>query len=533
MDEIVRNPEWYIGVPYSEKKVIIGDNFNSMTRDYISSGYFLRDINEHKEYLEDGFSDIYEFAEHTYGLKKSSVNHCMRINAAFSKNGNSPILDEKYKGFGRSQLQELLYVPEEKWEEISPQMTVKEIREVGKHRLDIEPESEQVDGQMAESDCPEHLPEAHKKILPIERGCITGKNPYGNCVCCGSGEVECCAQCKSDCNSRCEWLDVPERRDSEKTEAVTENVETDTDQENAVIYPATLQEYAAQAATLEGVPEPDEEWNIGDLLQAKEKYLKRLARILVKESPSLRGGVTDYSVRRDMEKLGSKYKQGIDIGDGVKAWPCEEIIEFGAGENGEEELGVCSYDRFLTQVRKATDEWDDEKSESVEKKSQIQETCGDNEAEDTRTEETIPLSDLEIAKEKLEKEIKMLADMLEYFTENDFRVRNQKIVVAALTAYAADLDNALNPLPETEQPELPIMRNDEQRKEWLRNYQSWGLWYEDEHIGAKFYKYEFENGATLIAEEYSSEKTGYYPEIVSCYLHLIGGPEPKKNPKTE
>lgn len=75
------------------------------------------------------------------------------------------------------------------------------------------------------------------------------------------------------------------------------------------------------------------------------------------------------------------------------------------------------------------------------------------------------------------------------------------------------------------------MRNDEQRKEWLRNYQSWGLWYEDEHIGAKFYKYEFENGATLIAEEYSSEKTGYYPEIVSCYLHLIGGPEPKKNPK--
>lgn len=50
--------------------------------------------------------------------------------------------------------------------------------------------------------------EAAPKKTPIERGCITGKNPNGTCSCCGNGgTVDCCAQCKEDCNIRCGWLD--------------------------------------------------------------------------------------------------------------------------------------------------------------------------------------------------------------------------------------------------------------------------------------------------------------------------------------
>ena len=52
------------------------------------------------------------------------------------------------------------------------------------------------------------LEKAEKKIKPYDRGCITGKSPSGNCVCCGKGGVECCAQCKEKCNGRCGWLDV-------------------------------------------------------------------------------------------------------------------------------------------------------------------------------------------------------------------------------------------------------------------------------------------------------------------------------------
>lgn len=82
-----------------------------------------------------------------------------------------------------------------------------------------------------------------------------------------------------------------------------------------------------------------------------------------------------------------------------------------------------------------------------------------------------------------------------------------------------------------EQLPLPVMRNNDQRKEWLRNYKDWGLWYTDEHIGVRYYKYDFANGARLIAEEYDrdtvhSQWVSEHTE--SYYMHLIGGPEPER-----
>ncbi len=97
-------------------------------------------------------------------------------------------------------------------------------------------------------------------------------------------------------------------------------------------------------------------------------------------------------------------------------------------------------------------------------------------------------------------------------------VENTRIILQALQLLAEQEEAE----PE-EQPELPPMKNNDQRKEWLRNYQSWGLWYEDDHIGVRYYRYEFDNGAQLIAEEYPA--AGKRDFIVS-YLHLVGGPEP-------
>lgn len=81
---------------------------------------------------------------------------------------------------------------------------------------------------------------------------------------------------------------------------------------------------------------------------------------------------------------------------------------------------------------------------------------------------------------------------------------------------------------EPEQPELPVFKNNDQRKEWLRDYKSWGLWYEDKNIGVRYYKYDFDNGARLIAEVHEVPGSRYYPAHDFSYLHLIGGPEPPK-----
>lgn len=79
---------------------------------------------------------------------------------------------------------------------------------------------------------------------------------------------------------------------------------------------------------------------------------------------------------------------------------------------------------------------------------------------------------------------------------------------------------------------LPIMKNNDQRKEWLRNYKVWGLWYEDKNIGVKYYKYDFKNGARLIAEEYAPDpvdrNSWWVSRSETYYMHLVGGPEPER-----
>lgn len=52
------------------------------------------------------------------------------------------------------------------------------------------------------------------------------------------------------------------------------------------------------------------------------------------------------------------------------------------------------------------------------------------------------------------------------------------------------------------QPELPILKNNDQRKEWAENYKAWGEWYYDEYIDCHYYKYDFANGDRVIVEEY-------------------------------
>lgn len=165
-----------------------------------------------------------------------------------------------------------------------------------------------------------------------------------------------------------------------------------------------------------------------------------------------------------------------------------------------------------------------------EEKSIIDGECREVETprEDGRYEEASDLTDMELIQEELETAENTLKLMLEEFTEKDWRVRKQKLIIGALAAFICDLDNQEIPAEEQVQPELPVLRNNDQRKEWLRKYKEWGLWYEDANIGVKYYKYDFDNGARLIAEVYRNPKTKYHSEYETCQLHLVGGPEPPK-----
>lgn len=127
----------------------------------------------------------------------------------------------------------------------------------------------------------------------------------------------------------------------------------------------------------------------------------------------------------------------------------------------------------------------------------------------------------EVLKEKREE----LNRWIEAFAgeEEPEAIKKQRIIVDALEHMVKNLQQE----EQQEQPPLPKLKNNDQRKEWLREYRSWGIWYKDKHIGVTYYRYQFGNGADLIVEEYENENeyTGTY---ASSYFHLVGGPEPPR-----
>ena len=176
--------------------------------------------------------------------------------------------------------------------------------------------------------------------------------------------------------------------------------------------------------------------------------------------------------------------------------------------------------------------------ENAAKVQQNEETCCENgseeepeEATTSQREEIAEPTDVNLLRGMLEREKGYLEEMIEVDKVEPLpseMIRKKKILVAALAGMLCDLEQ---PEPEEpEQPALPIMKNNDQRKAWLRDYHSWGLWYTDDHIGARYYKYDFENGARLIAEEYiqHNEFTGL--DYEASYLHLVGGPQPEPHP---
>lgn len=199
--------------------------------------------------------------------------------------------------------------------------------------------------------------------------------------------------------------------------------------------------------------------------------------------------------------------QKIVVGDGKN---CNEKCCWNCIEHGN-----CGYECNSSAYREETPQ---------EVKEELQTEAVKIEQQTEKYEQTTEQTDIELLKEELEKAQRYLTMLSEEFTEKDIRMRKQKLIVGALAGMLAELDNEF---PEPVQPPLPKLKNNEQRKEWLKNYREWGIWYKDEHIGAAYYRYQFENGTTLIVEEYEkeSEYTGTY---TSSYFHLVRGPEPER-----
>lgn len=97
---------------------------------FVRIGYVLRKIDDQKLYETDGYKSVAEFAKAEYGLEGSTVSRFMAINREYSIDGYSERLRPEYLDLGRSQLEEMLKLPDSDRQMIRPETPREDIRDL-------------------------------------------------------------------------------------------------------------------------------------------------------------------------------------------------------------------------------------------------------------------------------------------------------------------------------------------------------------------------------------------------------------------
>lgn len=483
-------PEWYqMEIPLDEIGRYIHTDLKTAARSVISIGYWLMYVRDRNQFQEYGYSDINEYAARQFGFSRSTtkryIDRCIR----FSKGGNSPILDDRYRDFSKAQLQEMLGLDDEQLEQVTPDMTVRQIRAMKQPK---EIPYVELPGQISITDFPGIEPEAALDVTDVPP--------------------------------------EPERAAMQSCEISVEDLMPE-------VEPLPVESVASETRPEEPEKENSEKMDY----TTRKSYCNAFARFLI-------GHFRDWFredyknrvmlVTESEKQLKQRFKETWYFNDPAQDGTAHinlfsDYIQIWDGTG--KCLGNTEWFYLCASIQSM---WNVIALEDAANMQQNEEICCENgsgeESESVATsqpEEDTELTDLELLREMLEKEKALLDEMVKVNAVEELPPKllwKKKILVAALAGMLCDLEM---PEPEEpEQPELPLMKNNDQRKAWLRDYRSWGLWYADEHIGARYYKYDFDNGARLIAEVYTNHNEFIGQDYESSYLHLVGGPEPEKHP---
>ena len=131
MGEIIRMDNQTAGYSsYADFKEALDNVVEKVEEGFVQIGYHLKVARDTNILQESGYANVNEFAEAEYGLDKSAVSRFVSINDRFSENGYSPVLQEKYRGFGRAKLSIMLTLPDSLNEELSSAYSKAEINEI-------------------------------------------------------------------------------------------------------------------------------------------------------------------------------------------------------------------------------------------------------------------------------------------------------------------------------------------------------------------------------------------------------------------
>ena len=160
MDVLESSKKYYLDVNLEEAETSIRASLKDAARSVIAVGHYLKVIRDKELYREAGYENVWDYAADTFGFSKSTASRYMARNDKFSVGGNSPVLAEEFREYSKAQLQEMLSLDAEQMSAVTPDMTVKQIRELKKPK---ELPYFEIDGQMEIQDILKADQEGQKK----------------------------------------------------------------------------------------------------------------------------------------------------------------------------------------------------------------------------------------------------------------------------------------------------------------------------------------------------------------------------------
>lgn len=512
---------------YKDSLDIIKDESYKIQKSFVKIGWYLKHIRDNKLYSEGGYANIWECAADQLGYSQPTASRFINICEKFSKDHNSPELDDKYAGFDKSQMIEMLPMEQEQLDRVSPDMTVKQIRDIKMENKNSGKKADQeiddnIPGQTSiETDFPEYMPkeEAEEDMMDI----YATSHKEGNSA-----------------TSEKDWEGYGQDIDSDVEEIIDgdyREIEV-SDSEKEIIAMLQPEEKAH-----------DESWFVEQYVRIMSNEATELFEICCKE-------------RNNSDRAKAVQKHIAPYG--CSAIHCSEYSfsfhGFAAGMDfqiGSEQMHL-KYGRFVIELMKLLekevamlqlDEGQQEEklspyglSKTVYPEGSLiaTEGCGhlhncfscaqdcairqkDRYCVEAPMGNPFPCTTMQVL-ENIRLEIGEQCQFI-------------NLDIAKHTAGNNEPDpcckNCNNELcgfrcqksvvsKENIQPDLPALKNNDQRKEWLANYKSWGLWYRDENIDVNYYKYDFIDGSRLVVAEYPQRHSYYSSEYQDeHYYHLL------------
>ncbi len=463
------------GLTFRQAKKLVDACIRDVKDGFVATGYYLWVIREERLWEEDGYNSFPEFLHCQYQKDKSWASRCIGLYEQFGKAiapGELPVLAAPYRDYSVSQLIEMVSMTEEQREQVTPDMKIREIREMKPKRKKkaAAPPGEGVPTEVAAGEPEEQFPVQVEQAGSIEGSC-----------------------------------DVATGEEPERTQRQPE-----------------------EAEQIGVVPEPGKRQDTDREVPPEAKEL----------DGNEKSGVCAYreefpcSLTRDQQKTVG----GNGNCHASCCWECPS-------------RGGCNLECYSSASREKSivEEEEPLSVQVVPQKTISSQTHPGGEEKEKNGEpvgdpaEEIKIYDRNLLKQMISEEEEMLGAMESYwkkdlpdcYTKKVMEIQAYKNLLAEHDAAEAT-EPGLVENPDPDQPELPVLKNNDQRKEWLKNYKSWGLWYRDEHIDVNYYKFDFDNGSRLVVAEYPQRENGWssngYDRV---YYHLVEkGKKKYKSEKT-